>query len=155
MERLRQYCQAFYHGVKVVLLPVIDISKEKIASRVNHGKLQYDINEILEHTADMLPPDGFCLIEVCMTDLYPGEGWNFVFGGACPIIRKGVFSFARYDDRFFGEEKYEVDYEKILVDAIGVMVHEIGHMFGVEHCIYYSCIMNGANNLVEDRKNLL
>ena len=29
------------------------------------------------------------------------------------------------------------------------MVHEIGHMFGLEHCIYYSCLMNGANHLKE------
>lgn len=40
-------------------------------------------------------------------------------------------------------------------DAVGVMVHEIGHMFNIEHCIFYSCIMNGANNLIEDRNNLL
>jgi archaemetzincin len=30
------------------------------------------------------------------------------------------------------------------------MVHEIGHMFGLRHCIYYSCIMNGSNNLEEN-----
>lgn len=25
------------------------------------------------------------------------------------------------------------------------MCHEIGHMFGLPHCIYYECLMNGAN----------
>lgn len=31
-----------------------------------------------------------------------------------------------------------------------VMVHETGHMFGLKHCIYYSCIMNGSNHLEEN-----
>ena len=30
------------------------------------------------------------------------------------------------------------------------MVHEIGHMFGLRHCIYYECTMNGSNGSFED-----
>jgi archaemetzincin len=30
-----------------------------------------------------------------------------------------------------------------------VMTHEIGHMFGIEHCVHYACNMNGSNNLQE------
>ena len=26
------------------------------------------------------------------------------------------------------------------------MVHEICHMFGMSHCIFYHCIMNGSNH---------
>ena len=29
------------------------------------------------------------------------------------------------------------------------MVHEIGHMFGLKHCIYYECTMNGTNGSFE------
>ena len=29
------------------------------------------------------------------------------------------------------------------------MTHEIGHMFGIRHCIYYECGMNGANHIEE------
>ena len=29
------------------------------------------------------------------------------------------------------------------------MVHEIGHMFGLEHCIHYECTMNGSNGSFE------
>ena len=29
------------------------------------------------------------------------------------------------------------------------MVHEIGHMFGLAHCIYYECTMNGSNGSFE------
>ena len=31
------------------------------------------------------------------------------------------------------------------------MIHEIGHMFGLKHCIYFSCIMNGSNHLDENK----
>lgn len=92
--------------MNVILLKHLDLTQTKINSRVKNGKIQYDINEIIEYINDMLPEDGFCLLAVCISDLFPGEGWNFVFGGACPIIRKGVFSFARYDHRFFQNVEY-------------------------------------------------
>ncbi len=35
------------------------------------------------------------------------------------------------------------------------MVHEIGHVFGLPHCIDYLCVMNGSNSLDEsDRQPL-
>lgn len=30
-----------------------------------------------------------------------------------------------------------------------VSAHELIHTFGVHHCIYYECLMNGSNNLDE------
>jgi archaemetzincin len=36
-----------------------------------------------------------------------------------------------------------------------VLTHETGHMFGLAHCIYFSCLMNGSNHLQEsDRRPL-
>ena len=29
------------------------------------------------------------------------------------------------------------------------MTHEIGHMLGIRHCIYYECGMNGSNHIRE------
>ena len=29
---------------------------------------------------------------------------------------------------------------------MAVMGHEITHMFGVRHCIFYNCLMNGSNH---------
>jgi len=36
-----------------------------------------------------------------MTDLYPRDSWNFVFGLASLRERIGVFSFARYEESFY------------------------------------------------------
>lgn len=32
------------------------------------------------------------------------------------------------------------------------MAHEIGHMFGIKHCVHYSCLMNGSNHAEEASK---
>lgn len=69
--------------------------------------------------------------------------------------RTGVFSFARYDERFFGTKPYAVDHARLMFQTLQVMVHEIAHMFGLEHCIFYSCVMNGANNLEESKRQPL
>ena len=37
----------------------------------------------------------------------------------------------------------------ILVRACKTMCHEIGHMFGLRHCIHFHCLMNGSNHLEE------
>ena len=33
-----------------------------------------------------------------------------------------------------------------------VMVHEITHMFGLHHCIYYECLMNGTMSATEQQQ---
>lgn len=33
--------------------------------------------------------------------------------------------------------------------------HELGHMFGLAHCIYYQCLMMGTNNLEQTDRNPL
>jgi archaemetzincin len=36
-----------------------------------------------------------------------------------------------------------------------VIAHEIGHMAGIGHCIYFRCLMNGSSSLAEsDRRPL-
>jgi archaemetzincin len=35
---------------------------------------------------------------------------------------------------------------------MAVMGHEITHMFGVRHCVFNKCLMNGSNHLEESNK---
>ena len=30
-----------------------------------------------------------------------------------------------------------------------VLSHEMTHMFGLQHCVFYECLMNGSNHLAE------
>ena len=84
--------------------------------------------------------------------MYHREDWNYVFGLGAIRYRTGVFSFARYDPSFFDEDCTEPDdtvKEIITFRSIRVMIHEIGHMFGLLHCVYYQCWMNGSMSAEE------
>ena len=44
----------------------------------------------------------------------------------------------------------QADYRlTILYRSCKVLSHEVGHLFGIEHCIYYECLMCGCNHLEE------
>jgi len=76
-----------------------------------------------------------------------------VLGLASLQNRTGVISIARYDRNFFvdsPEEYLPVDTNYIAWRTSKAMVHEITHMFGVLHCVYFSCIMNGSNHAEEN-----
>ncbi len=41
-------------------------------------------------------------------------------------------------------------YDLLLRRSCKTVAHEITHLFGVDHCLYYHCVMNGANHDGED-----
>lgn len=140
-----------YFAMEVEVLPVIPLRDELFAPRINHftKKRQILSTDILNYLRTKLPSDAFCILAVTMEDLYPDPTWNFVFGQASLTERTGVYSFARYDPAFFGEKRGP-DYEKIILKrSCRILAHETGHMFGIQHCIFFRCIMNGSNNLKE------
>jgi len=51
----------------------------------------------------------------------------------------GVHSLHRY-----GEQRSEL-FER----AAKLASHELGHMLGIEHCVFYECVMNGVNSRAE------
>jgi archaemetzincin len=124
--------------------------------RFHLGRTQYRTGYFLRNLLpDNMPPDAVCLFGVTMADLYVDENWNFVFGAASLRGRVGVYSFVRYFASFRGE--LDDDRARLLAlrRACKVVVHEIGHTFGMEHCIRYECLMNGSNSLEEtDRQPL-
>jgi len=112
-----------------------------------------------------------------------GVAWNFIFGQARLMDGVGVYSFARYAPggypiawqgsfeetiKAFDISKKDVGSAPSIKQPIHtksdmllmqrcakVMTHETGHIFGIKHCIYYNCLMNGANHLEEfDKKPL-
>jgi len=102
-----------------------------------------------------LPADAVCYLAITMADLYPKEDWNFVFGQASLSDRVGVYSMARYFSRFWGQGESSDSYYLALRRSCKVLAHEVGHVFGLAHCIYYRCAMNGSNSLEEsDRRPL-
>ncbi|KAL3967514.1 growth arrest and DNA-damage-inducible protein [Sarotherodon galilaeus] len=179
VEWLRDYCQAFFYGLSVKLLPAVAVSETKCSFRVNSNSynLQILTGDLLQFLKKRKPKDAFCIVGITMIDLYPKDSWNFVFGEASLTEGMGVFSFARYDDNFYKRsyagrlkkhlQPRQEDYSvfdgyytppitsTLLLRSCKTMTHEIGHMFGISHCQWLSCVMQGSNHLDEsDRRPL-
>ena len=150
---LEDYTHAFF-GLEIQRLPTISVDSLEAEAREHHGHRQLHASSVLAGLQKVLPDDAYCLIGLTMEDLYPDEKWNYVFGYASVTERVGVYSFARYDPAFFGEPRPPGVETLILRRSLHVMSHEIGHMFGLQHCVHYSCNMNGTNSLEEaDRQS--
>ncbi len=91
------------------------------------------------------------VLGITALDLWPGKGWNFVFGQASLQERVGVWSMARN-----GEADGRPAMRKICaMRTVMTATHETGHMFGIRHCTAYECGMNGSNHAEErDRQPL-
>ena len=106
----------------------------------------YVLDEVL---IPRLPEDAFAYIALTTSDLWPGEGWNFVFGQAYLRQRTGVWSLYRYGDPSAGEAARR----RCLLRTLKTATHELGHMFSMLHCTAYECGMCGSNSLAEsDRR---
>ncbi len=147
LERTAQHLGVFYR-LPVQTLP--DMSVRDIPSRARRtgpdGSRQLLTTHLLQ---SKLPPlrtgrTAF-LIALTAEDLWPGDGWNFVFGMASLESRVGVWSLHRFGDPAAGEEQRKL----CLRRAVKVASHEAGHMFSMGHCLHYRCGMNGANSLPE------
>ncbi len=147
---LKEYAGSYF-AMPVEVLPTLSLSEKNITTRINNYTKNRQIltTDVLTILKDNLPADAFCLLAITMEDLYPEPSWNFVFGQASLRERVGVYSFARYDPAFYGDKRGK-DYEKLILRrSCKVLVHETGHMFGLQHCIFFRCVMNGSNHLKE------
>ena len=150
IETLKAYANAYF-SMEVELLSPLDINKSDFKTRQNPytGNRQILTMDILAFLKKRLPKDAFCALAITMEDLYPHPSWNFVFGQASFQDRVGVFSFARYDPAFYGEARGKDYHQVLLRRSCKVLVHEMAHMFGLDHCIFFRCVMNGSNHLQE------
>ena len=98
-----------------------------------------------------MPRDACVLIAFTTSDLWPGEGWNFVFGQAALRERVGVWSIYRNGDPEESDDAYRLCLRRTLQTA----THETGHMFSMMHCTLFECNMCGCNHRAEsDRRPL-
>lgn len=140
-----------YFQLEVKVMPAVDLAAVAATTRTNasSGKPQVLAPDVLRWLRLHVPDDAYALMAVTMVDLYPDPEWNFVYGLATFTDRVGVQSFARYDPDFYGEPR-PPDWRRTLARrSAQVLLHEIGHMFGLYHCIHWSCVMAGANHQAE------
>jgi archaemetzincin len=150
LDELQRHAHAFFE-LEVRVLPTLDPSTLDVTRRVHHGKPQLHAADILDRMEPQLPDDAYCVIAVTWSDLYPDDSYNFVFGLARLTARVGVFSFARLHPDFYDADHVPSAETRLQVTrrALAVMSHEVGHMFGIGHCVSFACLMNGSNSLEE------
>jgi archaemetzincin len=153
LDKLQRFAAAFF-SLQVEVLPVLarlDLTESRITSRRNPytGQTQLLTSDILALLRRQLPGDAYALLGITMVDLYPDPAWNFVFGQASLRHRVGVYSFARYDPRHSGERPPDDWQQLMLRRSCKVLAHETAHMFGIAHCIFFHCLMDGSNHLAE------
>jgi len=98
-----------------------------------------------------LPADAVAYIAFTASDLWPGEGWNFVYGQASLRQRVGVWSIYRNGDPDKNKKAFLLCLRRTLKTA----THETGHMFSMQHCIAWECNMCGSNNRAESDRHPL
>lgn len=170
LQLLKNYAQVFYLGMEVKLLP--GVSAQDMGCKTRIHEVTYGVkreqllaSDVMAYIQRNMPHDAYCVVGVTMCDLYPRESWNFVFGMASLVNRSGVFSFARYHPKFFDTSE-DVTMQSILAlpphllrlalrRSFEVLSHEIGHMFGMHHCIYFSCLLNGSNHQHESDSRIM
>jgi len=105
--------------------------------KARDGQLYADA--MLFHLVKIKPPSAVAILGITPYDIY-SDGLNFVFGIASPHHRAAVVSYARLlsEDRnlFISRVRKEI-------------THEMGHVFGLEHCNTPGCVMNFSNSLYE------
>ena len=103
---------------------------------------QWLTGDILEALMKVRPADAAAVMAITTVDLYPDPEWNFVFGEATYEERVGVMSVARSGD---------LSTERVLVleRSYATAMHEVGHMFQLQHCVAWECPMNGCNHQEE------
>jgi archaemetzincin len=142
------YAERFF-GLPVKLASPLPDSVVPSAGRRLHpslGTRQILTTYVMEKVlAPRLPNDALASIAFTSEDLWPGDGWNFVFGQASLHDRVGVWSIHRFGDPSTSPAAFLT----CLLRTVKVATHELSHMLALKHCVAYQCLMNGANHQQE------
>ena len=137
-----------FFGLQTQILEDLPLSVVRRKSRRRHpqtGKPQIHSGAVLDVLRRRLPRRAAAYIAFTVHDLWPGDGWNYVFGQASLDHRVGVWSLHRFGDPSASKEAFK----QVLLRTLKLAVHETGHMFSIEHCTAHECVMGGSNSLDE------
>lgn len=122
----------------------------EISNYYSPGRRQYDANRILKDVSKMFLPDSFMKIGLFRVDLFIPI-LTYIFGQAILNGDTGIVSLYRLRNELYGLEKSK----KLLNERLKkVVIHEIGHMFGLIHCQNPVCVMRSSTYVEDiDQKN--
>ncbi len=114
-------------------------------SAYDPARRQYRSDVILGYLNLLAPDKVEKVLAVTELDLYV-PGLNFVFGQAILNGRPAVVSVARLRPEFYGDPP---NLSLLLERVQKEVTHEMGHLYGLEHCADRRCVMSFSNSIVE------
>ena len=111
----------------------------------NPGRRQYDANKLLEAISQRAPKDAVKVMGMSRVDLYIPI-LTYIFGQAKLNGYTGLASLYRLRNEHYG---LEPDYDLLIDRFSKVIIHELGHTFGLIHCSNPVCVMR-SSTYVED-----
>nr|XP_034492483.1 archaemetzincin-2-like [Marmota flaviventris] len=133
---LKGYCEAFFYGMSVKLLEPISVSATRCSFRVN------------DHTRNLQIHAGVGIFSFAR---YGSDFYSSHYKGTVKKLHKKSSNDYAIFDNYFIPEITSV----LLLRSCKTLSHEIGHIFGLRHCQWLTCLMQGSNHLEEaDRRPL-
>lgn len=106
----------------------------------NPGRRQYDANSILSYISDITPENAYKAVGLFRIDLYIPI-LTYIFGQALLDGQAGIVSLYRLRNELYGLEQNN---DLLITRFRKVIMHEMGHMFGLIHCHHPECIMRSS-----------
>lgn len=127
-------------------LPVTILEKKiDFADFYSPVRRQYDGNKLLKMIEEMDCQGSLKKIGLFRIDLYIPI-LTYIFGQAIYKGNSGVVSLYRLRNEQYGLVS---DHELLAIRFRKVIIHELGHAFGLKHCLVPNCVMR-SSTYVED-----
>ncbi len=122
-----------------------------LSSFYNPTRRQYDANLILKAIAKVSSPYALKTIGLMRVDIYIPI-LTYIFGQSILNGSTGIASLYRLRNELYGLKQDN----KLLIERFRkVIVHEMGHAFGLIHCLNPNCIMRSSTYVEDlDQKDL-
>mmetsp|Transcript_44452 Transcript_44452/g.78711 ORF Transcript_44452/g.78711 Transcript_44452/m.78711 type:complete len:260 (-) Transcript_44452:51-830(-) len=151
------YIQAFFPGLSVEVLKPAHVPPHRQHPEDGQDQmLTSDAYEVLGKLRMQreIARKGVGIVGLTTTDIYPGEEWDHVAGESLPMNSVGVVSWYRSsrwdeDNTLRPPDGAPPPFSLALRRFVCTLSHEITHLFGLHHCIYRHCLMNGTNHQSE------
>ncbi len=121
------------------------------ATGYDSRRRQYQAQAVIGELRTLSYPGSDRVVGLIDADCY-APGLNFVFGQAALGGREAFVALSRLRPAFYGQpEDVALFHERVLKEVL----HELGHTWGLGHCVNPHCVMYFSNTLEDtDRKGL-
>jgi len=145
LDWLGEFLERFY-GLPVTVMDPRDLDELGVEFRERKGHRQYNARALLSAVAPMLPADAYSMTALINRDMYFLDEQEYAFGYGLHYERRAALSFAQFDPMFMGRVRPDSWQRDIDRRSLMVLAHEVGHTFGLRHCTFYACALNGMSH---------